>query len=136
MPKETKQQRRERLKAALDRLEFPDDSFSVVKTAFHNFSGDFTVLESAVGAYFLGMLIGWRPLVIIHSPRTIKRYEGILSIKFIDAMPETTAFSDRSRGYEAAQLISNFWAGVSGNASVEGRKIDIGLDGQIEHGLS
>jgi hypothetical protein len=131
MPKESKQQRRERFEAALEKLDFPNDSLSVVKMAFHNFSGDFTVLESAVGAYFLGMMVGWRPLLIIHSPRTIKRYEGILSIKFIDAMPDKTEFSERSRGYEAALLISNFWAGVSGNTSVENRKIDIGLDGQM-----
>jgi hypothetical protein len=135
-PKEPKEQKRKRLELALEDIDFPSNFSPIVKSAFHNYSGDFTVLESAIGAYFLGMLIGWRPLVIIHSPRTIKRYEKILSVKFMDVMEESTVFSNRSRGYEAAMLLSNFWSAVTGNASVEGRKTDLGLDGQLEESVS
>jgi hypothetical protein len=132
MPKELKEQRRRRWENALKSVDFPDDVNDIVKRAFDKYGGDYTVLESAVGALFLGFIIGWKPLVIIHSPRTIKRYEGILGVKFKDFMPESTDTSDRSKGYEVARMLDNFWHGVSGNASIENRKIAIGLDGQTD----
>jgi hypothetical protein len=130
MPKESKKERRERWQAALDAIEFPQNHLSTVKEAFHKYSGDFTVLESAVGAFFLGMMIGWRPLVIIHSPKTIKRYETILNVNFKELMPESNNLSDRSNGYELALSLDNFWSAVTGNTSIEGRKTAIGLDSQ------
>jgi hypothetical protein len=131
-PKETKAERRERWVTALENVTFPEDSYPIVKKALDEYSGDFTVLESAIGAYFLGMMIGWKPLVIVHSPKTIKRYEKILNISFKDAMPIENGLSDRSNGYSFAIKLSNFWAATTGNASVEGRKVAIGLDGQTE----
>ncbi len=132
MPKLTTEERRARREARLSNIQFPADLGDIVKTAFATYTGDFTVLESAIGALFLGLIIGWRPLVIIHSPRTIKSYEKILDIKFKEFMPETTSLSKTSRGYMMALKLENFWHGVSGNASVTDRKIAIGLDGQTE----
>ncbi len=130
MPKETKKERRERWQSALELVVFPDDSTLTIKNALNNYSGDFTVLESAIGAFFLGFCLGWRPLVVIHSPKTIKRYEKILSVDFKSIMPEVTDLSDRSKGYEIAKQLDNFWLAVTGNVAVEERKIAIGLDVQ------
>ncbi len=130
MPKMTTEERRARREIRLSNIQFPADLGDIVKTGFSTYTGDFTVLESAVGALFLGFIIGWKPLVIIHSPRTIKSYEKILGIKFKEFMPETTSLSKTSRGYNVAVNLENFWHGVTGNASVPDRKIAIGLDSQ------
>jgi hypothetical protein len=132
MTRETKEQRRRRWENALKNVEFPEDVDTVIKTAFDNYKGDLTVLESAIGAMFLGFMIGWKPIVIIHSPRTVKRYEQILGVKFKGFLPDKTDMSDRSKGYEVARMLDNFWHGVSGNAPVTDRKIAVGLDGQTE----
>jgi hypothetical protein len=130
MDNKAKTQRRLRWENALRDIEFPENVDSIIKKAFHNYSGDLTVLESAIGAMFLGSIIGWKPIVIIHSPRTVKRYEQILGIKFKEFLPDETKISDRSKGYELAMMLDNFWQGVTGNASIENRKIAVGLDGQ------
>lgn len=132
MTKETKAERRERWETALENVTFAEDSYSVVKRSLREYSGDFTVLESALGAYFLGMMIGWKPLLIVHSPRTIKRYEKILGINFKESLPMENDLSDRSNGYSFAIKLGSFWAATTGNSSVEGRKVAIGLDGQTE----
>ncbi len=127
-----KEQQRLKWRQALENVKFPNDIGDVVKKAIQAHKGDYTILESAIGSLFLGFAIGWKPLVIIHSPRTIKRYEQILGVKFKEFLPETTGMSDRSKGYQMALRLDDFWRGVTGNASVESRKIDLGLDGQIE----
>jgi hypothetical protein len=128
MSKDTKQQRRAKHEAALKSIEFPDFSLKI-KKAFTEYSGDFAVFETAVGALFLGIMIGWRPLFIIHSPKTIKRYEKILDIEFQKILPETVDFlSERSRGYQIAAALDKFWPAVTGNIPVDGRKIATGLD--------
>jgi hypothetical protein len=127
-----KVERRKRWETALKNVTFPDNTLDIVKKSLDNYSGDFTVLESAIGAYLLGIMIGWKPLVIVHSPKTIKRYEKILGISFKESMPMENDLSDRSNGYSFAIKLSNFWAATTGNASVEGRKVAVGLDGQTE----
>lgn len=130
MPNETKQQRRAKHDAALEAIEFPDFS-KKIKKAFTNYSGDFTVFESAMGALLLGVMIGWRPLFIIHSPKTIKRYEKILNIEFKQILQETVdPLSSRSRGYQVVAAFDKFWPAATGNVPVEGRKLATGLDAQ------
>jgi hypothetical protein len=128
MFKDTKQQRLAKHEAALESIEFPDFSLKI-KKAFTEYSGDFAVFETAIGALFLGIMIGWRPLFIIHSPKTIKRYEKILDIEFQKILPETVDFlSERSRGYQIAAALDKFWPAVTGNIPIDGRKIATGLD--------
>jgi hypothetical protein len=130
MSKETKQQRLKKHEIALNSIEFPDFSLKI-KKAFTEYSGDFTVFESAIGALFLGVMIGWRPLLIIHSPKTIKRYEKILDVDFKKILPETIdSLSERSRGYQIVAALDKFWPAVTGNVPVDGRKFAIGLDTQ------
>lgn len=128
MTKETKEQRKERWNNAIENVDFPDNYLETVKDAVRRFEGDFNVLESAVGALFLGAFIGWRPLFIIHSPKTIKKYEAILGVGFRDVLTETTPLSDRSKGYEVVMTLTNFWSAVRGQTKVENRGDWVGID--------
>jgi hypothetical protein len=128
MKKPTKEQDRKRWNDALDNANFPDEFSTIIKESLRSYSGDVTIFESAVGALFLGKIIGWRPLFIIHSPKTIKRYESILKIRFRDHLREVTDYSDQCKGYNFVVTLGDFWAGVRGSVSVEGRK-DVGFEG-------
>ena len=46
-----------------------------------NFTGGADELESAIGMYVLGRHFGWRVLYIIHSKKTVAKYEQILDIE-------------------------------------------------------
>jgi hypothetical protein len=86
----------------------------VIQKAVQNFDGTFDELESAIGMYMLGHYVGWKVLVLLHSKKTIRKYEEILQITVRDEFPEEGAESDRSRAYAIAKKLSNFWKAVSG----------------------
>ena len=102
----------EESKAAMDKLD----------QAIKNFAGDFDVLEQALGMYLLGRHIGWRPLVIVHNKRTIRKYEEILGISIREEFPEEGPDCDRSYGYRIAKGVSNFWKAVSGEIAIDRRR--------------
>jgi hypothetical protein len=128
MKKETKEQRRKRWNDFLDVTQFPDEFSGIIKDSLRDYSGDISIFESAVGALFLGICVGWRPLFIIHNQKTIKRYESILNVKFRDYMEPTTDLSDKSQGYNVVETLGDFWAGVRGSVPVEGRNVIGGID--------
>jgi hypothetical protein len=103
----------------------PDEAHRLVKIADKAtapFVGNFEELESAVGMLFLGRLFGWKPLLIIHSRRTIKKYEEILGINIKEEFDEVGPWADKSRGWDWAQKLSNFWKAVSGDTPVPDRR--------------
>lgn len=71
-------------------------------------------LESALGMYVLGWHVGWRVLHIIHSKKTIRKYEELLGIKIAETFPEYGPDADRTNAYKIIQGVSNFWKAVSG----------------------
>lgn len=71
-------------------------------------------LESALGMYMIGFHFGWKVLYLIHSKRTIKKYEGILGIKISETFPEFGPDADRTNAYKLIQSVSSFWKMVSG----------------------
>ena len=71
----------------------------------------FEELESAIGMMFIGPLIGWRVLVLIHNKRTIRKYEEILGINIREAFPAEGPFTYKSLGYEVVQKLQKFWKG-------------------------
>jgi hypothetical protein len=100
-------------KADLERIE---------RDAILHFEGHFEDLEKAVGMLRLAPHMGWRPIVLMHSKRTIAKYEEILGIKFKDMFdPEGPSFR-RSVGYGFAKDLVNFWKAVSGDVSVPNRQ--------------
>lgn len=85
----------------------------------NDFKGQFTTLESALGALIMGQHFGWRILKICHTPATYRSYEKILGIKFQDVCPEITALGKRkSIGYAIAQKLGSFWAVIMGRKKV------------------
>jgi hypothetical protein len=94
----------------------------VERQAFANFQGHTGELIAALGMLRLGDHVGWRPLVIIHSKRTIRKYEDILGISIREFFPEEGPSASRSRGYNIAKALSNFWKAVSGDEKIEGRQ--------------
>ena len=87
--------------------------------AVHTFKGGIDELESAIGMYFLGRHMGWKVLHLVHSKKTIKKYEEILGISIREAFPEEGPESSRSMGYTIAKTFSNFWKVVSGEEKVD-----------------
>jgi hypothetical protein len=90
--------------------------------AFAKFQGQFDELETAFGFLRLGFQIGWKPLAIIHSKKTFRKYEQLLDINARELFQEETPASDRSKGYLIAKKLSNFWKVVSGDVKVENRR--------------
>lgn len=90
--------------------------------AIARFSGMGDELESALGFLRLGLQIGWKPLALIHSKSTFRKYEQILGVHARELFPEITPASDRSRGYVIAKKLSNFWKVVSGEVKIESRR--------------
>lgn len=90
--------------------------------AIASFKGGADELESALGFLRLGFQFGWKPLAIIHSKKTFKKYEQILGIEAKEMFPVDTVASSRSMGYKIASGLSNFWKAVSGDTKVENRR--------------
>lgn len=90
--------------------------------AFAKFNGSADEIESALGFLRLGFQVGWKPLALIHSKATVRKYEKILGINVRELFPEETAASDRNPGYAIAKKLSNFWKVVSGEVKVEHRR--------------
>ncbi len=87
-----------------------------------NFEGQADELEQAIGFYFLGRHVGWRPLVLMHDKRTIRKWEKALRINIREVFDESGPDADRSRGFRYAQKLSNFWKAVSGEEKVPDRR--------------
>ena len=88
--------------------------YEIERKAIASFTGIFDELEAAIGMLHLGMHVGWKPLVLIHNKRTIRKYEEILDINIREFFPEEGPSARRSIGYTIAKKIGNFWKAVSG----------------------
>lgn len=88
----------------------------VISNAIQNYSGDARVLESAIGAFHVGLNIGWRPLRLIHSGKTYARYQQILGVDFHEVLPEVGPLADRLTGWRIVKVSGNFWDAALGIA--------------------
>jgi hypothetical protein len=87
---------------------------TIERQAFASYTGQFDELEAALGMLHLGDHLGWKPLVLIHNKRTIRKYEEILGVNIREFFPEEGPSAHRSIGYTIAKKIGNFWKAVSG----------------------
>ena len=87
--------------------------------AIASFIGQFDELEAALGMLHLGDHLGWKPLVLIHNKRTIRKYEEILGVSIREFFPDEGPSAERSLGYGIAKKIGNFWKAVSGEIKSE-----------------
>lgn len=90
--------------------------------AIARFHGQLDELESALGFLRMGFQYGWKPLAIIHSKKTFKKYEQILEIDAHELFPEETPTSDRSIGYSIAKKLSKFWQVVNGEEKINHKR--------------
>ena len=91
----------------------------VVQAAIKRFSGGFDELEAAIGMYVLGHYVGWKVLALMHTKKTISKYEQILGIEIRQEFQERGTESERSLGLAAAEKLSNFWKIVSGESKLD-----------------
>lgn len=87
---------------------------AIERQAIAEFTGQFDELEAALGMLHLGDHLGWKPLVLIHNKRTIRKYEEILGINIREFFDAEGPSAERSIGYSIAKKIGNFWKAVSG----------------------
>jgi hypothetical protein len=87
-----------------------------------NYRGHFDELENALGMMFLGRLVGWKVLVLIHNKRTIRKYEEILGIEVREEFPEEGPLTYKSGAYSFIQRAGEFWKGVSGDIKIPKRR--------------
>ena len=86
----------------------------VIEKASEEYSGDVTILESAIGALIIGRTYGWRVLRLVHGSSSYARYERILEIKFNSACPERTELSKKSLALKVVDTVGDFWAVATG----------------------
>ena len=109
-------------KKPVDPKLFPEDCAELIARATTNFKGQGPELESAIGMLFMGHIFGWRVLYILHSVKTVEKYEAILDIKVKERFEDKTDHSERSLGFQIAGALSNFWRVVRGVDSHEGAR--------------
>jgi hypothetical protein len=119
VPKKSREQKLKKLtpeqRAEMDHIE---------AQAIADFKGDPHDLESAIGMLRIGHHSGWKVLYIIHSKRTIRKYEQILAgdsgkeVRIRDLFESEGPSAYRSVGFQIVQKVSNFWK-VIANESTE-----------------
>ena len=62
-------------------------AFDKAAYAVAGFSGSLEELEKAIGMLIVGYHFGWKVLMLVHSKRTIKKYEKILDIEIREFFP-------------------------------------------------
>lgn len=77
-------------------------------------------LESALGMYMIGFHFGWKVLYVIHSKKTVRKYEQLLGIDVREAFDEFGPDADRTNAYKVISTVSNFWKLVSGEEKPAG----------------
>ena len=95
-----------------------------LEQAFTDYHGDVRVVETAIGAIFVGQIMGWRALRVMHGASTIKKYECILGMKFSEVCPERGPQSQRSRALRVADACRNYWGVVCGHVQGRGPELD------------
>lgn len=94
------------------------------------YKGDLTLLERAIGTYFVGRRLGWKVVFILHDRKTIRKYEEILDISFKDEFEEYEDQAKRTNIYRVLKTVSNFWKAVSGATAID-RSPQIGVGKRV-----
>ena len=89
--------------------------YAVMDKAIRQSGFQIDELESALGMYMVGFHFGWRILYMVHTKKTIRKYEALLDIKVADVFPEYGLDADRTNAFKILQTISSFWRVVSGD---------------------
>jgi len=90
------------------------DWIALIDKAIANFEGNSHELASAIGVLMIGRKIGWKPTYLIHSARTMRKYEKYLGVDLRELLPEVGLKAKKSIAWRAAEGASNFWKLVKG----------------------
>ncbi len=92
--------------------------FCLIDRAVDGFHGRLDDLESAVGMLVIGRHYGWRVLLLMHSPATIRNYFRILGIRHLrTVLPEVGVLARRSSAWRMVDGTRDFWHAVRGEIS-------------------
>lgn len=120
--KPNKNKQKNLLKMPLRTLEREAELTRIERESIANFHGQFDDLELALAVLRTGDYLGWRPLVLIHNKRTIRKIEDVLDIDIRVFFPPEGPCAERSIGYKFAKELTNFWKAVSGDTKIENRR--------------
>ncbi len=97
------------------------DLKKTIDKAIAAFKGDITQLEAAIGLAFVGEHMGWKPMMLVHDARTIKKYEEIMrrgnpgfSYRDSNLAPEVGPWAKKLVAWILVQKGLNFWRAVRG----------------------
>lgn len=89
------------------------------------YRGDATEFERAIGAYVLGLSMGWKPLLLIHDRKVVRKYGELLGLDFKERLPEVGVLAHRALAWRLAQKVTSFWKAAKGEiAGVRSNLID------------
>ncbi|OWT66457.1 hypothetical protein CEY11_01035 [Candidimonas nitroreducens] len=92
-----------------------EELLRLVDRVVDQYDGNLDELESAVGMLMLGRYYGWRVLLLVHSPNTVRKYQKILGLKSLkDVLPEVGMLAHRSDAWRLVEGTRNFWKAVRG----------------------
>jgi hypothetical protein len=99
---------------------FPPDAealarYTLMDKAIRQSGIQINELESALGMYMVGFHFGWRILYVIHTKKTIRKYEALLDIKVSEVFEDVGPDAHRTNAYKVLDKVSNFWKFVSGD---------------------
>ncbi|MDY0743965.1 hypothetical protein SNE35_05590 [Paucibacter sp. R3-3] len=90
----------------------------LIDRAIEDFNGNLNDLGSAIGMVMLSRRYGWRVVLLIHSPNTVRKYLKILGLKNLrDVAPEVGELAHRSNAWRLVDGTANFWKVVRGQIS-------------------
>lgn len=100
----------------------------IVDKAVDTFDGNLDDLESAIGMLMLGRHYGWRVILLIHSPTTVRKYLKILGLKNLrEVLPEVGVLAHRSNAWRLLDGTKNFWKVVRGQiGGIRSARVDKG----------
>jgi hypothetical protein len=87
---------------------------ALIDKAIDNYVGVSDELINAIGVLMLGRKIGWRPTFLMHSTKSIRKYEKHLGVDFREILPEVGPKAKKSIAWKIGEGVSNFWKLVKG----------------------
>lgn len=95
----------------------------LIDAAIARYKGDGRTLESAIGAFYLGFHVGWKPLRLMHAHVTFARYQTILGLNFMEVHPEVGPLAGKMLAWRFVEKVGNYWDVARG--AVPGRSVQL-----------
>jgi len=79
------------------------------------YKGDIEVLERAIGMLFVARQFGWKPLLLMNDPRTVRKAEKLLGISFRETYPAVGPYAWKSIAWALLDKARSFWRTLRGD---------------------